>query len=173
MMPAKREPVERFWEKVDQYGPINEDGSHCWLWLASRNTKGYGVFVPVRPSKVVAHRYAYGLLRGAVPDGKQLDHRYTCPKHCVNPDHLRPVTNKQNHENYPPVRANSTTGFRGVSWSKSARGYRVYVTHHGVRHSGGYFKTPKEAEAAAIALRNRLFTHNDADRHIIEETRTT
>ena len=37
--------------------------------------------------------------------------------------------------------------------------------HNRKQYYGGYFDTIAEAEAAAIALHNRLFTHNDADRH--------
>jgi hypothetical protein len=40
----------------------------------------------------------------------------------------------------------------------------VTVNHNRRAHYGGRFTNLEEAEAAAIALRNKLFTHNDMDR---------
>lgn len=82
-----------FWAKVDRHGP-----SGCWLWLAADNGAGYGMFY-VRSSGIrrgiLAHRLAYELLVGPIPDGLQLDHlcRNTI---CVNPAHLEPVTPREN-----------------------------------------------------------------------------
>lgn len=78
---------ERFWEKVKK-----TDG--CWIWTASIYGKGYGKYT-VRGKHYAAHRYAYELIKGKIPDGMQLDH--LCRnKLCVNPDHLEPVTNAEN-----------------------------------------------------------------------------
>jgi hypothetical protein len=78
---------ERFWSKVDKT-------ETCWLWTAARNNAGYGVFW--NDGKVsVAHRYAYESGVGAVPSGLQLDHLCRV-RHCVNPSHLEPVTNREN-----------------------------------------------------------------------------
>ena len=44
---------------------------------------------------VMAHRFAYELLVGPIPDDLELDHlcRNTC---CVNPEHLEAVTHLEN-----------------------------------------------------------------------------
>lgn len=42
--------------------------------------------------------------------------------------------------------------------------WRAGVGHNGVKVNVGCFKTLEEAEAAVIAKRIELFTHNDADR---------
>ena len=46
-------------------------------------------------ARVYAHRASYELAKGPIPDGMHLDHlcRVTC---CINPDHLEPVTNREN-----------------------------------------------------------------------------
>lgn len=73
---------QRFWAKVD----ITDT---CWLWTASLDRNGYARFVA--PGHRYAHRFAYELLVGPIPDGLVLDHlcRVT---HCVNPSHLEPTT---------------------------------------------------------------------------------
>lgn len=73
----------RFWAKVDK------SGDH-WIWTGTLNENGYG-----RYHRHLAHRLAYILMHGAIPDDLQLDHlcRITA---CVNPAHLEPVTNREN-----------------------------------------------------------------------------
>lgn len=79
---------ERFWAKV------NVDGlGGCWLWTASLNKYGYARFKS--GFHVTGHRFAYELLVGPIPKGLQLDHLCRV-RHCVNPDHLEPVTNHEN-----------------------------------------------------------------------------
>lgn len=79
---------ERFWEKV-----AVTDG--CWEWTASRQANGYGQFWRGGGVKIVAHRLAWELTNGPVPDGMQLDH--LCRNRgCCNPSHLEVVTPREN-----------------------------------------------------------------------------
>jgi hypothetical protein len=79
--------ADRFWEKVDRTGD-------CWLWTASLQPSGYGQF-RVPGGVLLAHRVAYELLVGAIPDGLFIDHLCRV-RNCVNPAHLEPVTNQEN-----------------------------------------------------------------------------
>jgi hypothetical protein len=93
----KRAAVERFWEKVDRSGPISDHAPElgpCWIWQGSTGC-GYGRFCVVAGTCVQAHRYAYELEVGPIPDGRQLDHLCRV-KTCVRPSHLEPVTPKEN-----------------------------------------------------------------------------
>ena len=67
----------------------------CWRWRAASNKTGYGIFWNGSRT-VVAHRYAYELWVGPIPDGLTLDH--LCQnKWCVNPVHMEPVTHRENN----------------------------------------------------------------------------
>ena len=144
---------ERFWPKVSK-------GAGCWEWTGARKPNGYGNFL-FRGSTWMAHRVSWVLSRGEIPAGMLVDH--LCFNHaCVNPSHLRLVTQKQNQEHRRDNRADNTSGFRGVSWQ--ANRWTAYASHNGRYIRAGRYTTREEANAAAIALRNELFTHNDTDR---------
>lgn len=153
-------PEDRFWAKVDKHGPISSLlSSRCWIWKAKMN-RGYGQ-LRVGGKNVYVHVFAYKLLVGPVQDGMQVDHRCFNGA-CVNPDHLRAVTIKQNVENYRGLRTDNTSGVRGVTWSGTK--WRATVTHWGRNYHVGYFDSINDAKRAVIAKRNELHTHNDVDR---------
>lgn len=73
--------AELFWRHVDK---APDDA--CWIWTASRNPKGYGYFRN-RKRTVLAHRMAWELTYGPIPDGLLCLHHCDNPS-CVHPDHL-------------------------------------------------------------------------------------
>jgi hypothetical protein len=68
------------------------------------------------------------------------------------------------HKNRRGANADSRSGIRGVSWCRPRRCWVAYIGHNGKRLYIGGFPSLAEAEAAVIAKRNELFTHNEADR---------
>jgi len=68
--------------------------SGCWYWMASRDRGGYG-YAAWGGRMRQAHRVTFELLVGLIPEGLQIDHLCRNPP-CVNPDHLEPVTPREN-----------------------------------------------------------------------------
>lgn len=83
--------IARFWSHVDKGEP-----TACWLWKLSVTLKrgGYGQF-RCEGKTLRAHKVAYELAVGPVPDGLVLDHICRNPR-CVNPAHLDPVPHAEN-----------------------------------------------------------------------------
>lgn len=66
----------------------------CWLWKGVLTENGYGRHK--RGLKHVrVHKLYYEKYVGPVPDKLELDHLCHV-RHCVNPDHLEPVTHTVN-----------------------------------------------------------------------------
>lgn len=85
---SDRASVEkRFWPKV------KKQPSGCWLWTGALSV-GYGV-IGVGTKLVKAHRLSYEWQHGPIPRGLTLDHLCRVPA-CVNPQHLEPVSHKEN-----------------------------------------------------------------------------
>lgn len=79
----------RFWSKV----AVPEQPSCCWEWEAVK-TNGYGQFW-LSGNQFQAHRVSYSWLIGSIPAEMCVDH--LCRnRSCVNPDHLRLVSNAVN-----------------------------------------------------------------------------
>jgi hypothetical protein len=75
--------AERFWEKASV--PFHDDG--CWTWSAYRYPNGYGYFGLAARTARYAHRMAWELTHGPIPDGLFVLHRCDV-RACVNPAHL-------------------------------------------------------------------------------------
>ena len=94
--------VIRFFQFV-RYEPLTE----CWEWTGT-TVEGYGTFAGDRGHErnepEMAHRFAYELLVGPIPEGLTLDHLCRV-RHCCNPEHLEPVTSAENTARSPLTQA--------------------------------------------------------------------
>jgi len=89
--PADPAMANRFWNKVDR-----QNG--CWPWTGYIDPDGYGAFpaVIINGKKCIrAARIALWVSGHIIEDGLVVDH--VCRnRSCVNPAHLRQITNKEN-----------------------------------------------------------------------------
>jgi len=74
------------------------DAAACWRWTGAPDRYGYGR-LKFCGRMMKAHRVAYELNVGPIPDGLTIDHvkaRGCSTTLCVNPSHLEPVTCRVN-----------------------------------------------------------------------------
>jgi len=90
--PRKVSLWDRFWAKVDMPDPIE-----CWEWQGMKKPGwgGYGLFWFDGTSQNKAHRTAWNLIYGDIPDGLGVLHTCDNPS-CVNPLHLWLGTQRDN-----------------------------------------------------------------------------
>jgi len=88
----RRKPIE---EKLWPHLKITDSG--CWEWQRAKDWDGYGALGWQRVGKLEqkAHRIAWILTFGEIPDGMLVCHKCDNPP-CCNPMHLFCGTNKDN-----------------------------------------------------------------------------
>ncbi len=134
--PYDEQTIARFIAKVE---PLS---SGCWNWRAALTPAGYGQFHLPRnrgPQRVIAaHRFAYLLVVGPIPDGLELDH--LCRNRwCCNPTHVEPVTRRENMRRSPlrgagaAARAEQQKAKTHCPQSHPYSGDNLYLTPRGYR----------------------------------------
>lgn len=156
--------IARFLAKVDKSGD-------CWTWTGSTTRSNHGGLkygkMGFACKNVLAHRFSYALAYGECPTNLQIDHRCRNPL-CVNPAHLQAVDQSTNLENLGESYKNSKTGIRGVSWDREKNKYVVHVQSRRKYYFGGYYTDVREAEKAAINLRNKIMKNNILDKEQVK-----
>lgn len=107
-MEISKADVQRFWTKVSE-----GSSASCWLWLGSKNLKGYGHF-RLNGKIEQAHRAAWLVAYGEIPKGLHVLHACDNPP-CVNRDHLFLGTNGDNSADK-------------ISKGRQAKGKKIYST---------------------------------------------
>lgn len=118
---VKGTPEERFWMKVHKTPT-------CWLWIASHNGNGYGMFYASK--RVYAHRFSYELHIGPIPQSMHVLHNCDNPS-CVNPSHLWIGTNVDNiHDRMNKGRGLTTSERRKSMLGKVPSGDDHWTRRH-------------------------------------------
>lgn len=138
---------ERLWSRVDRSEP-----KACWLWPGA-HSQGYGrIRTPERMAQ--AHRVAWELTNGPISEGMVLDHM--CHQLlCINPAHLREITQAQNMQNRKGPTKRSKTGVAGVQFRSGK--YEVVVAGRHV----GRFASLDDAAAAAYGARKKFMPFSE------------
>lgn len=84
--------VDELPERLQSKIEVQDDG--CWLWMSPLTAKGYA-YSRFEGRMRRIHRVTYELLVGDIPEGLTIDHLCRV-RRCVNPEHLEPVTNREN-----------------------------------------------------------------------------
>ena len=84
----REKSIARFWSKVDKNGPIRAhcpELGPCWVWTACLE-QGYGrIWFEGSPKR--AHRVAWEITHGSIPEGMCVCHKCDNPP-CCNPNHF-------------------------------------------------------------------------------------
>lgn len=116
------EEKQRFYSRivVSETAYCYRSGSFCWEWTAGKSSHGYGT-VWLRGGSVGAHRVAYLLHYGAIPNNLFVCHVCDNPP-CCNPTHLFVGTNGDNiRDKCEKGRHNCGRGERHSSRTKPER----------------------------------------------------
>lgn len=91
---ARRKGTLPLLTAMDRFMALVEKSGDCWLWTGTK-VDGYGRFRDRGRLLHMAHRWIL-LERGIeIPEGWEVDHLCRTPA-CVNPEHLEPVTPREN-----------------------------------------------------------------------------
>lgn len=128
--------MDRFYAKVNK-------SRGCWTWTAAVSKNGYGIFT-LNGKKVYAHRAAWMIEVGPIPDGAVIDHECRT-RHCVRVSHLRVTTQRVN------ILAGQGLAALNAKKTLCHKGHKFGATRNGKR------TCPRcESDRKAIAYRTKL-----------------
>lgn len=144
--PVKRIPLRDRNKSVVAHALV-DDSDYRWLnrWHWHRTADGYAARGESKPREVLVfmHREILGFKPS---DGRRSDHRNR-NRLDNRRSNLRPATPAQNNQNVG-IRSNNTSGYRGVSRTRTGR-WRASGTVDGKSYNLGHYDTPELAAKVA------------------------
>lgn len=111
------------------------------------------IVISIDGSGYLAHRLAFLFMTGSIPTKVDHKDRNTKNNKWLN---LRDATTSENAAN-SNKRITNSSGYKNISWHKSAKKWRVQVRKNGKLQNGGLFESLKDAVEKANELRKELF----------------
>lgn len=125
----------------------------CLIWTGHRNDKGYGRLLADGWLQS-AHRVAYSLNFGPIPEGAEVDH-ICFNRACIEPSHLRLSDRATNTQYRRGAQPNSKSGIRNVHEKNGKWFVRLKVKQK--NRIWGPFDSVDEAKAEAKRRREEFF----------------
>lgn len=134
---------------------VGADENGCLIWQGYGTRNGYGQF-SLNGRNAMAHRVAYEIFVGPIPEGLQTDHLCRM-RRCVNPAHLELVTQSENlrRGTWPPKRhCRNGHVYTPETTGVSGRGYRrCLICYRANRRRGNQRAREKLVVARQSSLR--------------------
>ena len=136
-------PVEKRYNSPEEaFAARTEWQGACLVWTGGKDSDGYGR-IQINYSSVTTHTYAWERENKDIPEGMIIDHR--CHNRaCVNTNHLRLVTRKQNSWNRDRNSSTNASGHKNIFILPSGN-YRVGIAKDGKLHYYGVYQDLEEA----------------------------
>ncbi len=131
-------------ERLDRYARKGEGPDDCWMWTGpfrlTQNKSGPRGFIQLSPiqgkrRRVIAHRAAYVVWVGPIPEGKEVCHSCDVSL-CVNPGHLFPGTHEDNMRDCSQKGRIRTTARTGTCFKLTALQVAEIRTRRAAGESG-------------------------------------
>jgi HNH endonuclease len=139
-----------FWDKVSP-----EPNSGCWLWMGAKIPTGYGKFRNGSRA-MLAHRHAYLVMVGSIPDELVCDHMCHV-RSCCNPSHIRIVTQQENVNNTSTAGVEAQRKAGAINGRNNARLTQAQVRDIRTLYAA---RTHTQAELGELFLCSKGHIHN-------------
>lgn len=136
---SEAEFADHFWERINKDGPTQPHmTTPCWVWTGCVNTGGYGsLFWRKRP--LTAHRVAWELQHGTIPDGMCVLHECDY-RPCVRHTYIGTKKNNSTLTTGQVVELRARYAAGGVTMQALAHEYGVWkgsISRIVCRHTWG------------------------------------
>lgn len=124
------EPFRKIYLGEGEYTVVDPDVYYekCrYIWFLSEGSKAYAArTIKTSPDKVRLSYLHKEIIKSR--KGKLIDHRDNDPFNNLR-SNLRPATFSQNMMNRPKIKTKTTSKYRGVSWHKARKMWRVAISY--------------------------------------------